>query len=216
MKGKRTQEERTAATRAALIAAARRLWSERGYAAVGTPEIATAAGVTRGAMYHQFADKAALFAAVLEAVEIDVTQRLANHVVASGVTEPGPALRAAADAWLDACENPEVRQFLLIDGPRVLGWAAFRDVTLRHGLGLTEQLLSAALGAERPTRALAHILIGALNEAAMYVASADARAQARGEVAPIHDELLDGILLSSSGRRKRRPSGDVTIRTESA
>ena len=192
---KRTQEERTAATRRALIEAARKLWSERGYAAVGTPEIARAAGVTRGAMYHQFADKAALFAAVLEAVEIDVTQRLADHVVASGVTEPGPALRAAADAWLDACENAEVRQFLLIDGPRVLGWAAFRDVTLRHGLGLTEQLLTAALGSERPTRALAHILIGALNEAAMYVASGGDR----DEVAPILDELLDGILRARTG-----------------
>jgi AcrR family transcriptional regulator len=201
---KRTQGERTAATRAALIQAARELWSERGYSDVGTPEIAAAAGVTRGAMYHQFTDKADLFGAALEAVEVDVTQRLAEQVVASGVTEPGPALRAAADAWLDACENAEVRQFLLIDGPRVLGWAAFRDLTLRHGLGLTEQLLSAALGPERPTRALAHILIGALNEAAMYVASGGDRE----EVAPILDELLDGILRartgSPSGPRSRR------------
>ena len=192
---KRTQEERTAATRAALIKAARKLWSKRGYAAVGTPEIARAAGVTRGAMYHQFADKADLFAAALEAVEVDVTQRLADHVVASGVTEPGPALRAAADPWLDACENVEVRQFLLIDGPRVLGWASFLYVTLRHGLVLTEQLLATALGPDRPTRAPAHIFIGALNEAAMYVGSGGGR----DEVAPILDELLDGILRGRTG-----------------
>src|ERR1700721_1209712 len=68
---RRTQEERSAATRDALISAARRLWGQRGYAEVGTPEIATEAGVTRGAMYHQFADKAALFRDVVEAVEQD-------------------------------------------------------------------------------------------------------------------------------------------------
>src|SRR4051812_35153871 len=81
---RRTQTERSAATRGALVAAARRLWSARGYAAVGTPEIAAEAGVTRGAMYHQFADKAALFLAVAEAVETDVTTRLGEFVVASG------------------------------------------------------------------------------------------------------------------------------------
>ena len=66
---RRTQSERSAATQQALLSAARRLWGARGYAEVGTPEIAEAAGVTRGAMYHQFADKTALFLAVLEALE---------------------------------------------------------------------------------------------------------------------------------------------------
>src|SRR6476646_10607588 len=80
----RTQEQRSTATRQALVAAARRLWAERGYAEVGTPEIAAAAGVTRGAMYHQFTDKAALFLAVVEAVEQDVMTRLATAVAASG------------------------------------------------------------------------------------------------------------------------------------
>src|SRR6478672_5946262 len=79
----RTQEQRSAATRRALVAAARRLWAARGYAEVGTPEIAAAAGVTRGAMYHQFADKAALFLAVVEAVEQEVMARLAAGVGAS-------------------------------------------------------------------------------------------------------------------------------------
>src|SRR4051794_30045012 len=76
---RRTQAERSAGTRAALIAAARRLWARRGYAAVGTPEIVAEAGVTRGAMYHQFADKAALFRAVAEAVEADLTRRIADE-----------------------------------------------------------------------------------------------------------------------------------------
>jgi AcrR family transcriptional regulator len=195
---RRTQVERSAATRGALVAAARRLWSERGYAAVGTPEIASAAGVTRGAMYHQFADKAALFLAVAEAVESDVTARVGEHVAASGAGDPAAALHAAVDGWLAVCEEPEVRQILLLDGPVVLGWDAFRDMALRHGLGLTEGMLRAAVDAgqlaEGPTRALAHVLIGALDEAAMYIATAGDRDAARSEVAGVLHALLDGLL----------------------
>jgi len=202
MKSKRrTQTERSAATRGALVAAARRLWSERGYADVGTPEIAAAAGVTRGAMYHQFADKAALFLAVAEAVEGDVTARLGEHVVASGATDPAAALHAAVDGWLDACEEREVRQILLLDGPVVLGWDGFRDMALRHGLGLTEGLLQAAIDAgqlpPQPTRGLAHVLIGALDEAAMFMTTSADRAPAREEVAGVLHGLLDGLLARS-------------------
>ena len=194
----RTQAERSAGTRAALVAAARTLWAARGYAAVGTPEIAKAAGVTRGAMYHQFADKAELFAVVLETVEAEVTGRLADRVAAAGATDPAAALHAAVDAWLDACEEPEVRQVVLLDGPVVLGWVGFRDVALRHGLGLTEQLLRAAMDAGQltaaPTRPLAHVLIGALDEAALYAALSEDPAAARAEVGAVVHALLDGLL----------------------
>ncbi|WP_264993265.1 TetR/AcrR family transcriptional regulator, partial [Mycobacterium montefiorense] len=95
---RRTQEERSAATRDALISAARRLWGERSYAEVGTPEIAATAGVTRGAMYHQFADKAALFSEVVEVVERDLMARIATLVATSGGTTPADILRAAVDA----------------------------------------------------------------------------------------------------------------------
>src|SRR5436305_1091478 len=76
MKSNRTQAERTAATRAALVAAARALFAADGYAGVGTEAIVQAAGVTRGAMYHHFADKQDLFAAVFEAVEAALTARI--------------------------------------------------------------------------------------------------------------------------------------------
>ena len=195
---RRTQAERTAATRGALTAAARRLWAERGFAAVGTPEIATAAGVTRGAMYHQFADKAALFRHVVETVEADVTQRIATTVAGSGATDPTTALHAAVDAWLDACEDPEVRQLLLLDAPVVLGWEGFRDIMLTHGLGLTEALLQAAIDAgqlaAQPTRTLAHVLIGALDEAAMVVATAEDRPRTRAEASRVLHALLDGLV----------------------
>jgi AcrR family transcriptional regulator len=195
---RRTQEERSAATRDALISAARKLWGLRGYAEVGTPEIATAAGVTRGAMYHQFADKAALFGEVVEAVEQDVMARMATLVAESGATTPADAIRAAVNAWLDVSGDPEVRQLILLDAPSVLGWPAFRDVAQRYSLGMTEQLLTEAVRAgqlaPQPMRPLAHILIGALDEAAMVIATADDPKRARRETGEVLHRLIDAML----------------------
>lgn len=195
---RRTQEERSAATREALIAAARRLWGGRGYADVGTPEIAAAAGVTRGAMYHQFADKAALFREVFEAVEQDVMARMGAVVAGSGATTPTDAIRAAVDAWLDVSSDPEVRQLMLLDAPSVLGWSVFREVAQKYSLGMTEQLLSEAIRAGelagQPVRPLAHVLIGALDEAAMYIATAQDPRHARRETAEVLHRLIDGML----------------------
>ncbi|MEM6105555.1 helix-turn-helix domain-containing protein [Mycobacterium sp. 050272] len=195
---RRTQEERSAATRDALISAARRLWGERGYAEVGTPEIAATAGVTRGAMYHQFADKAALFAEVVEVVEQDVMARMATIVATSGATTPADAIRAAVDAWLEVSGDPEVRQLILLDAPSVLGWAGFRDVAQRYSLGMTEQMLAEAIGAgqlaRQPTRPLAHVLIGALDEAAMAIATSDDPQRARRETRQVLHRLIDGML----------------------
>jgi AcrR family transcriptional regulator len=197
----RTQEQRSTATRQALVAAARRLWAERGYAEVGTPEIAAAAGVTRGAMYHQFADKAALFLAVVEAVEQDVMTRLATAVAASGAATPAAALRASVEPWLSICVDPEVRQLLLLDAPSVLGWERYRDVAQRYSLGMAERLLVEAMDAgqlaRQPARALAHILIGALDEAAMVIATAEDRDQARADVGEVLRRLFDGLLSDS-------------------
>jgi AcrR family transcriptional regulator len=195
---RRTQEERSAATRDALISAARKLWGVRGYAEVGTPEIATAAGVTRGAMYHQFADKAALFSEVVEAVEQDVMARMATLVAESGATTPADAIRAAVDAWLEVSGDPEVRQLILLDAPSVLGWAAFRDVAQRYSLGMTEQLLTEAIRAgqlaRQPVRPLAHVLIGALDEAVMAIATADDPKRARRETGEVLHRLINAML----------------------
>ncbi|OKH82381.1 TetR family transcriptional regulator [Mycobacterium sp. ST-F2] len=194
---RRTQEERSAATREALIGAARKLWGERGYAEVGTPEIATTAGVTRGAMYHQFADKAALFLAVVEVVEQDVMARMGAMVATSGAATPADAVRAAVDAWLEVSGDPEVRQLVLLDAPSVLGWAGFRDVAQRYSLGMTEQLLSEAMKAgqlaRQPVRALAHVLIGALDEAAMLIATADDPKKTRRETRQVLRRLVDAM-----------------------
>jgi AcrR family transcriptional regulator len=186
---RRKQADRSAATRAALIAAARALFAEHGYADVGTERVAQTAGVTRGALYHQFTDKADLFAAVLEAVETDLTARLIHAVAAAGSDDARVLLTTGVDAWLDASAEPEVRRIALLDGPAVLGWQRWREVGMRHGLGLVTSLLTELIDAgavpAQPIEALAHVLIGALDEAALYVALAPDPARARAEAGAV-------------------------------
>ena len=196
MNVKRTQVERSEATRGALIRAARDLFGERGYNDVGTEEIVAKAGVTRGALYHQFADKRDLFRAVLEDLEQDVVNRLGEQVVAKA-SGPGAALLAAMGAWLDACEEPEVQQIMLIDAPGVLGWQEWREMGQRHAIGETMALLEAAMDegaiARQPVRPLAHVVVGALDEAVLYVAAAEDRAKARAEMTDVLQRLIIGL-----------------------
>ncbi len=199
MATRRTQADRTAATRTALVAAARTLFAAHGYADVGTERIARAAGVTRGALYHQFPAKADLFAAVLEAVEVDLTARLVEVAAAAPADDTVAALVAGADAWLDACAEPEVQRIVLLDGPAVLGWQGWREVGLRHGLGLVTALLTEAIAAgdipEQPVAPLAHVLMGALDEAALYVALAADPRRARAEVGTVVQRVVVTAIL---------------------
>jgi AcrR family transcriptional regulator len=188
---------RSKATREKLVTAARALFAEHGYAGVGTEEIVRSAGVTRGALYHQFRDKEDLFAAVFEEVESEVTRRVAQDALAGGATDPIGALRAGARAFLAACATPEVERIILLDAPAVLGWEKWREIGLRHGLGLVTGVLQAGMDAgaiaPQPVAPLAHLLIGALDEGALYVARASERETARSEVEGIVDRLVDGL-----------------------
>ncbi len=197
---RRTQLDRTAATRGALVAAGRELFGSRGFAAIGTEEIVRAAGVSRGALYHQFADKTELFAAVFEQVEEELTQRIGATLAAGGISDPVGALQAGVGAWLDACAEPEVQRIVLLDAPSVLGWERFREVGLRYGVGLVEATLTAAMDAgqltPRPVRPLAHVLIGALDEAALFVVRAPDPAAARRDVEETLAALVTGLLVA--------------------
>jgi AcrR family transcriptional regulator len=197
LRARRTQADRSAATRAALVAAGRRLFAAHGFAEVATDSIVAAAGVTRGALYHQFADKTALFDAVLEAVEADIARRLADEVATAGISDPVQALRHAVQTWLEICVEPEIHRIALIDGPSVVGWTRWRAVCQLHVFGLVEALLAAAIEAGRirpqPVRPLAHALMGAGDEAALYVAEAADRTRARAEMMEVFDQLIDGV-----------------------
>ncbi len=197
MTSRRTQAERTEATRTALIAAARPLFAQRGYAGVGTEEIARAAGVTRGALYHHFDGKRELFAAAYEQIEIELAERIAAGALEANASSPLAAMKAGAEMFLLASTEPETQQIVLLDGPSVLGWDRWREIATEHGLGLIEATLQAAVEAgeidSQPVRPLAHVLMGALDEAAMLVARASDSERMRAEVGQTLVVLLDGL-----------------------
>jgi AcrR family transcriptional regulator len=198
MESKRTQAERSAATRAALVAAARPLFTERGYAAVGTDEIARAAGVTRGALYHQFAGKEELFVAVFEQVEAELVTRLGAGIATADPSDPVAMLHADVEGWLAACAEPEVHRIVLIEAPAALGWERWREIGRGYGVGLVEMALGALMDAgtiaRRPVRPLAHVLVGALEEAALYAARSPDREAATAEVREALFQLVDGLI----------------------
>ncbi len=193
------QEARSAATRAKLIRAARALFARKGYAGVGTQEIARRAGVTRGALYHQFPAKEDLFLAVYEQVEQELTERVAG--VIDDLPSPFAAMRTGIRAFLESCRAPEVQRIVLIDGPAVLGWERWREVAERHGLGLMLGGIRAAIeaGEIAPVAAdpLAHLLMGALDEAALLVVR---EPEATDAVAATLERLLEGLRISGPPR----------------
>src|SRR5690348_13137809 len=202
---------RSEATRRQLVTAARALFGARGYAGVGTEEIVRAAGVTRGALYHQFRDKADLFAAVAEEVEAEIADRIAAGAAGAAAASPVEALRAGARLFLDACAEPEVERIILLDAPAVLGWEAWRDLAGRYGLGLVQFALQSAMdtGAivAQPVVPLAHVLIGALDECALYIARAEDPAEAREQCAAIFDRILYSITPDAPGETRSSVPG---------
>ncbi len=193
----RRKAEQSQATRSELIAVARSLFADRGYAAVGTEEIVRAAGVTRGALYHHFNGKKELFEAVYEDVERELVERIATSAVSSAA-DPLQALRAGAQAFLDACEeDAAVQRIALLDAPSVLGWEQWRAIGVRYGFGLIQGTVQAAMDAglieTQHVRPLAHLLLGALDEGAMLVARADDDGETRRQVGDSVEQLLDAL-----------------------
>jgi len=191
--GRREADAR--ATREALIQAALELFTERGYAAIGTEEIVARAKVTRGALYHHFDDKRDLFRAVFERVEEDLMTRIGATV--ESADDPWDLMVSGMRAFLDACEEPAVKQISLTDAPAVLGWKEWREIDNRHGLGLTRAALQAAVdsGAIRPiaVEPMAHLFVAALSEAAFVIAYAERPRKARTEVEEALMQLVEGL-----------------------
>ncbi|HWA65800.1 MAG TPA: helix-turn-helix domain-containing protein [Mycobacteriales bacterium] len=181
-------------TRGALLNAARELFGGQGYAATSIEEIVDRAGVTKGALYHHFADKEALFQAVFEQVQLEVSDAA---VAEFNQPDSWDALVAGCLLWVDAHEDPAVRQIALIDARVVLGWQTAREIETRFSTVALRGALRKAMHAEvvvrQPLRPLSAMLIGALSEACLYVASADDGAAARDEVAELIVLLLSGL-----------------------
>jgi len=196
-KSRRSQEQRSRATRAALVDAARSLFSERGYAAVSADEIVAVAGVTRGALYHHFDDKRDLFRAMFEDFERSLTDEIRLAIETAG--DSASTLAVGLARFLDICERPDVVQLALTDAPAVLGWAEWRSIEARHGLGLIratlERAAEAGLLRPAPTDVVAHLVLSALIEAALLIAHAVERSAARASAEEGLRLLLSGLLL---------------------
>jgi AcrR family transcriptional regulator len=197
-----TIADRAEATRAALVAAARTLFVDKGYFGTGTEEIVAAAGVgTRGALYHHFADKRALFLAVFESVEEDLLASTASDTDAGSAVD---ILRKGLLGFLDASLTPEVQRILLIDGPAVLGWQEWRALEESYGLGALRGLLDLAVSEKslpvQRTEVLAHLLLAAIDEAALFIANAADPVAARVDAVAAVEQLLAGVLPAARGK----------------
>ena len=171
--------ERGQATREQLVAVARRLFGELGYEGTSIEAVLRDSAVSRGALYHHFADKQALLEAVLEAVDADAARRTTEAAIRASAdsADPVEALRAGCEAWVRIAGEPEVRRIALVDAPGVVGWARWREIDARYGFGNVKLALAAVAETGRLDPDLvdlsAHMLMAALNEVALIVAQSD-------------------------------------------
>jgi len=182
------------ATRLAIIAAARHLFGTQGYAETSIEDVAAAAGVTKGALYHHFAAKNDLMRAVYEQVKRQITEQVAPAFVDN---ESWPGLLAGCRAILDAHGDPEVRRIVLLDGPSVLGWEVTREIEARYGAivlrGALRKAMNTGVIERQPLAPLAQMLNGALIEGCNLISDADDPAATRAEVGGIVERLLVGL-----------------------
>ncbi len=188
----RSNRERTEQTRQALMDAARRLFIEKGYAETATPDIVAAAGMTRGALYHHFEDKKALFRAVIEREAADVAEEIERR--AKPETEPRAALLAGAAAYFDAMAVAGRTRLLLFEAPAVIGLPAATQIdaenaeaALRDGL---ETLLPQAGALLAPLTAL---LSAAFDRAAIAIEAGGRREDYERAIAALLDSLADHL-----------------------
>jgi AcrR family transcriptional regulator len=193
-----TQDERSQTTKQTLIAAGRSLFAERGYADVSVDELAQRAGVTTGALYHQFASKQGL----LQAVYADVAQGVSERIVAARESATEPSLLADCEIYLDACVDPAFHRIVLVDGPAVLGWEQAIDTAQL----MVEGALAAARERgeidEQPIESIARMLAAALKEAGVMIATAEHPRTARKNAREGARRLIGGLMRAPAPRRR--------------
>ena len=192
---------RAESTRQRLIAVARELFASHGYQDTSVQEVLDRSGVSRGALYHHFQSKEALFEAVLEEVE----RELADAIIQASAeaTTGGAALRAGSAAFFESAKDPAIRQIVLVDAPNAVGWSTWRAIDTRYGFGL----LKAAFRSEAEegrlpldlADAYAHILLAALLELGLHIANATDSTRAQQQAQQAIDTLLTRLLSDDHG-----------------
>ena len=191
------QAERRAATTEAIVKSARRLFGERGFAATTIDDIAEAARVAKGAVYHHFATKEAVFEAVFDQVSYDLVREV-DHV-ARTENDLLTAMVAGTQHYFAACARGPTGQIILRDGPAVLGWERWREIDAQHFGGKIPRALAAAMDAgliaRQPVEPLARLLLGAVTEAAVACAGRSDILKAGGEYSRAFKSLLEALRL---------------------
>ncbi len=203
-----TDDERRARgdqTRRDLIQAGRALFVEQGFFNTSIGDLVTRSGVgTRGAFYHHFKDKAELFRAVFEEVEQDLTLR--SIAAPPAGADPWERLTRGLHSFLEAALEPEVQRVMLVDGPVVLGWQTLRSIQESNSIALIDEVVREAMTEEiideQPVQELTHMLVAALEEAALLVAHSDVPLEARERAARVLDRML--ITFARSRRKAVR------------
>jgi AcrR family transcriptional regulator len=192
---KTLREEHAEATRNAILSAARGLFTSKGYDASSIDEIAAAARVTSGALYHHFRGKQEIMRAVFEALEASLKQR----VTAAGedAKTPSEALKRALRAFFDACLEDDIRSIVFEQAPRVLGWEEWRKIDAEYAMELILSLLSGLRRERKLARyddgVIAVLLLAALTEAGLQIALNKNDARLRRECERVLEAFLDGL-----------------------
>jgi AcrR family transcriptional regulator len=198
------RERQAEATRQLLIAEARSLFAERGYAETSIEEIIQRAGVARGALYHHFSGKDALFRAVYEAVQDDMAARVVT--AAGSATDPWGGARAGLAAFLEACLEPAFRRIAIIDSVAVLHqdvWAApIERIELPTLRAVLRPLVDKDILPGITVEALVHVALGGLYGAALYIARSPDPEAARADAAAVVDTIIRGLQAGAASSDK--------------
>ncbi len=192
---KRLRERQAEETHNLLISVARELFTERGYAATSIEEIIRRAGVARGALYHHFSGKDALFRAVYDAVQADAVSGVMAAALA--VQEPWAAVRAGLSAFLDACLEPTFRRIVVLDSVSVLQQDVWEGGIEHVELPMLRTVLTPLVSTDVlpgvAVEPLVHVALGGLYGAALFIARSPEPKAARREVDAVLDTLIGGL-----------------------
>lgn len=179
-----------AETQKALRRQARKLFAQKGYTGANTNELVERARVTKGALYHHFANKKELYQAVVE----DMEQELVERIEAAGAGRaPWARLSAMCSAYVDACREPALARMLVLEAPAVLGWKTWCNLEQRYEVAAFARCLKEIDGLNEPAETLAQVILGALTTGARVIATAPDPEAARAQVRQTIDRLISGL-----------------------
>lgn len=197
---RRTQRERSETTTRKLLSTARKHFARIGYAGTSVDSIVASCRVTKGAFYHHFSTKEQLFEAVFIEEQARIVVELTETYRAKAERDPLQAFYEACRAYLAISLDPAVQRITLLDALAVLGWERMREIESDYGLAMMKMAIGNALAAggsrRRQVDPLAHILFGAMSEAAMYLAYAEDQVAAKRQVERELKRVLDCLLGS--------------------